>query len=102
MQINLTGHHVDITPALTDYVNKKMEKIQRHFQHITSINVILTVEQKRLQRAEAQVHLPKNDVHAKAESEDMYAAIDMLVDKLDRQVLKLKEKMNDHGDGDLV
>ena len=101
MQIKITGHHVDVTPALTDYVNKKMEKIQRHFQHITSISVTLTVE-KHLQRAEAQVHLPKSDIHAVADSKDMYAAIDMLIDKLDRQVIKTKEKMSGHGDGDLV
>jgi putative sigma-54 modulation protein len=102
MQINITGHHVEVTPALTDYVNNKMEKIHRHFQHITSINVTLTVEKKHQQRAEAQIHLPKGDIHAESESENMYAAIDALIDKLDRQVIKLKEKMNNHGDGEII
>lgn len=102
MQINITGHHVDVTPALTDYVNSKMEKIQRHFPHITSISVTLTVDKKYQQRAEAQVRLPKGDIHAESESENMYAAIDTMVDKLDRQVIKLKEKMSNHGDGDLI
>lgn len=91
MQINITGHHVDITPALHDYVTSKMSKIERHFDHITHTQVTLTVEKDR-QKAEASMHLSGNDVFAQCESNDMYASIDALLDKLDRQVLKYKEK----------
>lgn len=91
MQINISGHHVELTDALKDYVNNKMEKIERHFDHITNVKVILTVQKQR-QIAEATVHIAGADLHGKAESEDMYASIDSLVDKLDRQILKHKEK----------
>ena len=91
MQINISGHHLDVTDALKQYVNSKMEKLERHFDHITNIQVTLTVEKLR-QIAEATVHISGADLHAHAESEDMYASIDSLVDKLDRQILKHKEK----------
>jgi putative sigma-54 modulation protein len=100
MQINLTGHHVDITPALRDYVNNKMQKIQRYFSNITNAHVILTVDKKFQQKAEARIHLAKLEIFAEAEAEDMYSAIDLLIDKLDRQVIKHKEKLNQHGDGE--
>lgn len=96
MQINITGHHVDLTPALRDYVNNKMQKIERHFANITNAHVILSLDKKFLQKAEAHVHIAKGEIVAEAISENMYAAIDLLIDKLDRQVLKHKEKMNDH------
>ncbi len=103
MQINITGHHVDITPALRDYVQEKLQKIERHFSNITNVYVTLTVDKKFQQKAEAKVNLARGEVYAESESENMYAAIDLLVDKLDRQVVKHKEKMNNHGDGeDLV
>ncbi len=95
MQINLTGHHVEVTAPLRDYVNNKLERVIRHFDHVTSVQVILSVEKLR-QKAEARLHLAGNDVYADAVDEDMYAAIDALVDKLDRQVKKHKEKMTDH------
>ena len=95
MQINLSGHHVDITTPLRDYVTSKMERLERHFDKVTNVHVILTVEKLR-QKAEATMHLSGTDVFAEAEKEDMYAAIDGLVDKLDRQVKKHKEKMIDH------
>lgn len=95
MQLNLTGHHLDITPALRDYVNDKMERVERHFDNVTNVHVILSVEKLR-QKAEATVHLAGNDIFADAEDEDMYAAIDALIDKLDRQVRKHKEKLTDH------
>ena len=103
MQINLTGHHIDITPALRDYVNNKFQKIQRYFSNITNVHVILSVDKKFQQKAEARLHLAKAEVFAESEADDMYAAIDLLIDKLDRQVLKHKEKLKQHGDGeDLV
>lgn len=101
MQINITGHHVDVTPSLKDYVNEKFERIQRHFSQITNVEVILTVDKKYQQRAEASMHVPKAELHAVSESEDMYAAIDLLTDKLDRQVIKHKEKLSQRGDGEL-
>lgn len=103
MQINITGHHVEITPALRDYVNNKMQKIHRLFSNITNVHVTLSVDKKFQQKAEARMNLAKAEIFAASESENMYAAIDLLIDKLDRQVVKHKEKMNHHGDGeDLV
>lgn len=95
MQINLTGHHVDITTSLRDYVNSKFAKLERHFDQINNVYVVLTVE-KLNQVAESTLHLNGSEVHAKAENSDMYASIDALIDKLDRQVLKYKSKINQH------
>lgn len=95
MQVNLTGHHVDITEALRNYVESKLEKLERHFDHVTNVHVILTVEKQR-QKAEANLHISGADVFADATDENMYAAIDALVDKLDRQVLRHKEKLKSH------
>ncbi|NQZ80597.1 MAG: ribosome hibernation promoting factor [Colwellia sp.] len=95
MQINLTGHHVEITTSLRDYVNSKFAKLERHFDHISNVHVVLTVE-KLNQIAESTVHLKGADVHAKAENADMYASIDALIDKLDRQILKHKGKITQH------
>jgi putative sigma-54 modulation protein len=91
MQINVSGHHVDVTPALRDYVNSKLSKLQRHFDNITNTDVTLTVE-KLIQKAEASVHVAGADLFAACESDDMYAAIDLMTDKLDRQLIKHKEK----------
>ncbi len=91
MQINISGHHVDVTPAMRDYVTSKLSKLQRHFDNITNSSVTLTVE-KLVQKAEATVHVAGADLFATAESEDMYAAIDGLTDKLDRQLIRHKEK----------
>ncbi len=97
MQINLSGHHVEITDALNNYVNEKMAKLKRHFDKVVNINVTLTVEGLR-HKAEATVHISGHDIHAQAidDNENMYAAIDALVDKLDRQVKKHKEKLTNH------
>ena len=95
MQINLTGHHVDITDSLRGYVDTKFEKLERHFDHISNVHVVLTIE-KIKQKAEATLHLKGDVVHANAEHNDMYAAIDGLIDKLDRQVIKHKEKLKRH------
>ncbi|GAA5218871.1 ribosome hibernation promoting factor [Corallincola platygyrae] len=95
MQINLTGHHVEVTDSLRNYVNEKFTKLERHFDHINNVYVILNVE-KLTQKAEAKLHLNGGEIFANAEHSDMYAAIDALVDKLDRQVIKHKEKLNAH------
>lgn len=95
MQINLTGHHVEITPALRNYVDSKMSRLERHFDNVTDIHVVLTVE-KLQHKAEATMHVAGGKLFADAVEEDMYAAIDQLVDKLDRQVKKVKEKRKDH------
>jgi len=95
MQINLTGHHVEITDSLRDYVDTKFTKLERHFDHINNVYVILNVE-KLNQKAEATVHLNGGEVFATSEHSDMYAAIDSLIDKLDRQVIKHKEKIQRH------
>lgn len=98
MQMSLTGHHVDITDALRTYVETKLARIERHFDHVTDLHVILTVEKNR-QTAEATVLLSGNKLFADATEDDMYAAIDALADKLDRQIIKHKEKLQDHHKG---
>jgi putative sigma-54 modulation protein len=95
MQINLSGHHVEITTPLREYVNSKMERLERHFDQVTDIHVVLGVEKLR-HKAEATMHISGGDIFANAVEENMYAAIDSLVDKLDRQLKKHKEKITDH------
>ncbi len=98
MQINITGHHVDLTDAMRDYVNTKFAKLERHFDNITNVQVTLTVQKQR-QEAEATVNISGGELFAQAESDDMYAAIDSLIDKLDRQVVKHKEKLQRRNQG---
>ena len=95
MQVNLTGHHVEITPALKEYLNNKLTRIERHFDSVTSIKCVLTVEKLR-HKAEAKVNVTGGTLFADAVEDDMYAAIDGLIDKLDRQIVKHKEKLTDH------
>jgi putative sigma-54 modulation protein len=95
MQLSVTGHHVEVTQALREYVGTKLAKLERHFDHMTDIHCILTVE-KLVHKAEATVYMGGGTIHADSTEDDMYAAIDMLVDKLDRQVKKHKEKLTDH------
>jgi putative sigma-54 modulation protein len=95
MQININGHHVDLTDSMQDYVNEKFQKLERFFEHINSTHVVLKVEKTR-QIAEATLHVNQAEIHASAEDERMYAAIDSLVDKLARQLNKHKEKLNAH------
>jgi putative sigma-54 modulation protein len=95
MQINLTGHHVEITPAIRDYINEKFARIERHFENATDIHCVLTVE-KLEHKAEATLNVSGTKIHAHSVDSDMYAAIDALTDKLDRQVRKHKEKITDH------
>jgi putative sigma-54 modulation protein len=95
MQINFTGHNVEVTPALKSYTEDKFGKLERHFDKITAINVVFNVE-KLVQTAEATILVAKGDLHASAKSENMYTAIDELMDKLDRQLIKHKEKLRGH------
>ncbi len=95
MQLNVSGHHVEVTDPLREYVEAKFERLQRHFDQITNTEVTLIVE-KLVQKAEATVHISGADIFAAAESEDMYAAIDALADKLDRQLIKHKENSRGH------
>ena len=95
MNLNITGHHVEVTPAIREYLTVKLDKVIRHFDQVTSVNVILSVEKLR-QKAEITLHVKGKDIHADAVDADLYASIDLLVDKLDRQVVKHKEKVSDH------
>ena len=95
MQINFTGHHIDVTPALREFTAGKFEKLERYADRITSVNVTFGV-QKLSQIAEANIHINGGEIHARSESKDMYTAIDGLIDKLDRQLVKIKEKNSDH------
>ncbi|HEY3488400.1 MAG TPA: ribosome-associated translation inhibitor RaiA [Gammaproteobacteria bacterium] len=96
MNIDLTGQHIELTAALRNYVIDKMSRLERHFDHVTNVHVILQVEKAR-HIAEATIQVPgKKDVYANCVHEDMYAAIDILVDKLDRQIIRHKEKLTDH------
>jgi len=95
MQIQLTGHQLEISDSLKEYVFDKFDKIERHLDHINNVHVILQVEKYR-HSAEATINVNGGELFASSESEGMYAAIDMLVDKLDRQAIKYKEKMNRH------
>ncbi len=92
MQLNLTGHHVELTDALRAYVHDKFQRLARHFEHINNVHVILSVE-KLVQKAEAKLHVNGGEIFADSSDSDMYAAIDLLVDKLDRQVKKHKDKL---------
>ncbi|MCC7462006.1 MAG: ribosome-associated translation inhibitor RaiA [Gammaproteobacteria bacterium] len=95
MQLSVTGHHVEITPALRSYLEKRCERLVRHFDQLIDAHWILTVE-KLLHKAEATLHVRGETIHAVAEEADMYAAIDLLADKLERLVRKHKEKITDH------
>ena len=95
MQISITGHHIEVTEPLRTYVNKKMDRILRHYDQMIDVHYVLSVEKLR-HIAEATLRVPGSDIHANAEAADMYAAIDSLIDKLDRQVRKHKEKITDH------
>src|SRR6187455_283112 len=95
MQLSLSGHHVEVTPSMRAYVERKLERITRHFDHVIDVHCVLTVE-KLEQKAEATIHVRGNAIHADATDPNMYAAIHALTDKLDRCVKKHKEKRADH------
>ncbi|ACV37544.1 ribosome-associated translation inhibitor RaiA [Accumulibacter sp.] len=101
MNLQVCGHHLEITPALRDYVTGKLERITRHFDNVIDVNVILSVD-KLNQKAEVTVHLAGKDVYVESVDEDLYAAIDGLVDKLERQVQKYKQKLQDHHRGNKI
>ncbi len=95
MNLNLTGHHLDITPAIRDYVVGKLDRVTRHFDHVIDVNVVMSVDklQHRVEvNLHTRLHTRGKDIHVEAIEPDMYAAIDALADKLDRQVVKHKEK----------
>ena len=101
MQLNLTGHHCEITPALRAFTTEKLDRLARRGDHITHINVVLNVD-KLLQTAEATLHVTGAEIHASASSKDMYTAIDALVDKLDRQIKKHRQKSTHHHRGNEI
>lgn len=91
MNLNVSGHHLDVTPAIRNYVSSKLERVKRHFDHVIDAHVILSVA-KLKQKAEVTLHVRGKEIHCECEEADLYAAIDLLVDKLDRQVLRYKDK----------
>ncbi len=97
MNLTLTGHHLEATPSIRSYIMSKLERVTRHFDHVIDISVILSV-QKLIHKAEVRVHVSGKDIFVESRDGDMYAAIDSLVDKLDRQILKHKEKNAAHRD----
>lgn len=101
MNLQISGHHLEVTPAIRDYVTGKLERVTRHFDNVIDVNVILSVE-KLKQKAEVTVHLPGKDIFVEETGEDLYAAVDSLVDKLDRQVQKYKQKLQDHHRGEKI
>jgi putative sigma-54 modulation protein len=103
MNLTISGHHLEVTPALRNYVTTKLDRITRHFDQVVDIKVLLTVvkqkEKERRQRAECKIHVKGNDMFAESAHEDLYAALDQLVDKLDRQVHRHKTRVQDHHHG---
>jgi putative sigma-54 modulation protein len=100
MNLTISGHHLDVTPALREYVLTKLDRVTRHFDQVVDINVLLSVENKkekeRRQKAEITLHVKGRDIFAEQTNEDLYAAIDQLMDKLDRQVVRHKTKLQNH------
>ena len=95
MNVQVSGHHVEVTQPIRDYVLSKLERIQRHFDQVIDINVVLSVQKLR-QKAEISVHMPGKDTHVESDDEDLYAAIDLMMGKLDRQIIKHKGKAFGH------
>ena len=94
MNLNVSGHHLEVTPALRSYVESKIARVTRHFDHVIDAHVILTADKAR-RKAEVTLHVAGKDLHCESEQADLYAAIDLLADKLDRQILKYKDKLYD-------
>ncbi|MBI1905356.1 MAG: ribosome-associated translation inhibitor RaiA [Rhodocyclales bacterium] len=95
MNLNITGHHVEVTPAIREYITGKLDRVIRHFDNVTSIGVIISVE-KLKQKAEVTLHVRGKDIYVESDDSDLYAAIDSMADKLDRQVIKYKQKNQEH------
>ena len=91
MNLNVSGHHLEVTPAIRSYLKAKLERVARHFDQVIDAHVILTVE-KQLQKAEVTLHVPGKELHCESEQPDLYAAIDLLADKLDRQLQRYKHR----------
>ena len=100
MNLTISGHHLEVTPALREYVLTKLDRVTRHFDQVVDITVLLSVEKlkekERRQTAEVTLHVKGKDIFAECSSEDLYAAIDQLMDKLDRQVVRHKDKVQNH------
>jgi putative sigma-54 modulation protein len=94
MNLSVSGHHLEVTPAIRGYLRKKLRRVTRHFDHAIDAHVILTVD-KRRQKAEVTLHVAGKDLHCESREDDLYAAIDLLADKLDRQVLRYKDKLRE-------
>ncbi|MCL2875729.1 MAG: ribosome-associated translation inhibitor RaiA [Betaproteobacteria bacterium] len=95
MNLNITGHHVEVTDAIRAYTSEKIDRVVRHFDNVTSVNVILSVD-KLNQKAEVTAHMRGKDIHVECVDADLYAAIDALADKLNRQMQKHKQKTAEH------
>ncbi len=95
MQLNISGHHLDVTPSLREYVISKIDRLEKHHDKITTTDVTLSID-KLLQKAEARIHVSGADLFADSVADDMYAAIDGLTDKLNRQLVRHKEKIKAH------
>lgn len=95
MNLNINGHHLEVTPAIRNYVIEKLDRVKRHFDHVIDASVTISVV-KLVQRADVTLHVRGKDIHAEASHENLYAAIDALADKLDRQVLRHKDKLTNH------
>ena len=100
MNITISGHHLEVTPAIREHISNKLERIVRHFDQVIDIAVILTVdklkEKDKRHKVDINLHVPGKDIHVESMAHDLYAAIDLLIDKLDRQVIKHKDKIQDH------
>ena len=94
MNLNVSGRHLEITPAIRGYLQAKLERVMRHFDRVIDARVILTVD-KLLQKAEATLHVPGKELHCESQQHSLYAAIDLLADKLDRQVQRYKDRLHD-------
>lgn len=100
MNLTISGHHLEVTPALRSYVTSKLDRITRHFDQVVDVKVLLSIEnqkeKERRQRAECNIHVKGNDMFAESAHSDLYAAVDELMDKLDRQVVRHKDKVQNH------
>ncbi|MBY4598847.1 ribosome hibernation-promoting factor, HPF/YfiA family [Ottowia caeni] len=100
MNLTISGHHLEVTPALRSYVTSKLDRITRHFDQVVDVKVLLTLENQKekdkRQRAECNIRVKGNDLFAESSHEDLYAAVDELMDKLDRQVVRHKTKLQSH------
>jgi putative sigma-54 modulation protein len=100
MNLTISGHHLEVTPALRNYVTSKLDRITRHFDQVVDVKVLLSIEnqkeKERRQRAECNIHVKGNDMFAESAHSDLYAAVDELMDKMDRQVVRHKDKVQNH------